>query len=151
MHTGRTPCEGESRDWSEAPRSQELEGPPVNQWKLRERRGTKSPLQPAEDANPDDTQMSSLQHCCVSHPVLDVILCYDSPSNYRKSVKLLDPFSNNLNTQNKVYRITKEIKHMKMLNFFQKHLSQVVINALHTNALSNNIQWRVKKKKKNPR
>lgn len=95
--------------------AKELEGPPVNHWKLRERRGTNSPFQPAEDTNPDDTQISSLQNCCLSHPVLDVILCYDSPSNYRKSVKLLNPFSKDLNTQNNIYRITKEIKHMKIL------------------------------------
>lgn len=79
--------------------AKELEGPPVNHWKLRERHGANSPLQPTEDANPDDTQMSSLQNCCLSHPVLDVTLYYASlANNYRKSVKLLDPFSKDLIT-----------------------------------------------------
>lgn len=72
----------------------ELKGPPVNHWKLRERHETNSPLQPAEDASPEYIQMSSLQNCCLSHPVLAVKLCMIAlANNYRKSVKLLDPFS----------------------------------------------------------
>lgn len=103
--------------------AEELEEPPVNQWKLRESHGTNSPLQHAEDANLDDTQMSSLQNCCLSHPVLDVILCYDSPSKQLQEVcEAPGPIIKKFKYIKKVYRITKEIKHIKILLsiFFSK-------------------------------
>ena len=55
MHTGRTPCEDEGRDWVMLPQTKKLRRLPTNHQKLGEEQGTDYPSQPSERTKPAHT------------------------------------------------------------------------------------------------